>query len=87
MIMRQICSALFKSRLKNHRGDRLKRRLTGDQVALEDLQIKRKMLELMEESSKRNTDFMQQSNTNAANITNSIQEGFSMMREVMLKPA
>ncbi|XP_051233827.1 uncharacterized protein LOC127350831 [Dicentrarchus labrax] len=78
---------LLRARLNNHRGDRLKRKLTGDQVALEDLQIKWRMLELMEESSKRNMDCIQQINTNIANITNSIQEGFSLMRGLMLQPA
>ncbi|XP_060754292.1 uncharacterized protein LOC132865807 [Neoarius graeffei] len=77
----------LQARLNNHRGGRLKRRLTGDQAALEDLQIKRKMLELMEQSSKRNADVMQKINTNIANITNSIQENFSLVREGMLQPA
>ncbi|KAG8000838.1 hypothetical protein GBF38_018098 [Nibea albiflora] len=77
----------LQARLNNHSGGGLKRRLRSDQVALEDLQIKWRMLELMEEASKRNIDTMQQINTNIAKIANSIQEGFSLMREMMLRPA
>ena len=52
----------------------------------EDLQIKRRMLALMEENSRRNSDIMTQINTNIANITSTVQDGFSLMREILLQP-
>ncbi|XP_050956819.1 uncharacterized protein LOC127157624 [Labeo rohita] len=72
---------LLQAKLNSHRGDRLKRKVPTD-PAEEDLKIKRRMLELMEDSSRRNSDNMLQINTNIANITSSIQECFSFMREL-----
>lgn len=80
----QIFSAIFKAKLNSHRGDRLKRKVPTD-PAEEDLKIKRRMLELMEDSSRRNSDNMLQINTNIANITSTIQEGFSFMRELLFQ--
>lgn len=40
----------------------------------------------MEESSRRNADNMQQINTNIANITGTIQDGFALMRELLVQP-
>ncbi|KAK7177197.1 hypothetical protein R3I93_001242 [Phoxinus phoxinus] len=75
---------LLQAKLNSHRGDRLKRKVPTDQ-AEEDLKIKRRMLELMEDSSRRNSDNMLQINTNIANITTTIQEGFSFMRELLFQ--
>ncbi|KAA0701669.1 hypothetical protein E1301_Tti018523 [Triplophysa tibetana] len=69
-------------KLNSHRGDRPKRKILTD-PAEEDLQIKRRMLELMEDSVRRNSDNMQQINTNIANLTSTIQDGFSLMRELL----
>ncbi|KAJ8001170.1 hypothetical protein DPEC_G00188500 [Dallia pectoralis] len=62
----------------------LKRKVPTD-PAEEDLKIKRRMLELMEDSSRRDSDNMLQINTNIANITSTIQEGFSFMRELLFQ--
>lgn len=70
--------------MNSHRGDRLKRKVLTD-PAEEDLKIKRRMLELMEESARRNSDNMTQINANISNITNTIQEGFSLMREMLFQ--
>lgn len=53
--------------------------------AEEDLQIKRRMLELMEDSARRNSDNMQQINTNITHLTSTIQDGFSLLRELLLQ--
>ncbi|CAL9702249.1 unnamed protein product [Knipowitschia caucasica] len=76
---------MLQAKLNSHRGDRLKRKVPAD-TGQEELQLKRRMLDLMEESSRRNTDNMQQINNNIANITNTIQEGFSLMRELLVQP-
>ncbi|CAM4571979.1 unnamed protein product [Leuciscus chuanchicus] len=59
------------AKLNSHRGDRLKRKVQAD-PAEEDLKIKRRMLELMEDSARRNFDNMLQINTNIANITTAV---------------
>ncbi|XP_038123785.1 uncharacterized protein LOC119771735 [Cyprinodon tularosa] len=76
---------MLQAKLNSHRGDRLKRR-TPTETAEEDIQIKRRMLELMEQTSRRNQENIQQINTNIANITNTIQDGFSLLRELLLQP-
>ena len=48
------------------------------------MKINRRMLELTEESARAQTENMVQINTNIANIT--IQDGFSLMRELLLRP-
>ncbi|KAM9436417.1 uncharacterized protein Hap1MRO34_000864 [Clarias gariepinus] len=65
---------LLQAKLNSHRGHRLKTKVPTD-MAEEDLKIKRRMLELMEASSRRNSE-------NIANITSTIQEGFSFMKEL-----
>ncbi|KAI7800514.1 uncharacterized protein LOC130564420 [Triplophysa rosa] len=72
----------LRAKVNSHRGDRPKRKILTD-PAVEDLQIKRRMLELMEDSARRNSDNMQQINTNIANLTSTIQDGFSLMRELL----
>lgn len=78
------CSALFKAKLNSHRGDRLRRKVLTD-LAEEDLKIKKRMLELMEDSARCNSNNMLQINTNTANIISTIQEGFSLMRELLFQ--
>ncbi|XP_034055928.1 uncharacterized protein LOC117535528 isoform X2 [Gymnodraco acuticeps] len=74
---------LLQPKLNSHRSDRLKRTLPADHAVQEDIQIKRRMLGTMEQTSSRNADNMQQINANFASITSTIQESFSMMRELM----
>ncbi|XP_076144085.1 uncharacterized protein LOC143126047 [Alosa pseudoharengus] len=72
---------LLQAKLDSHRGDRLKRKAQADS-AEEDLKIKRRMLEL----ASSHAENMAQINTNMANITSIIQDGFSLMRELLLRP-
>lgn len=88
----------LQAQLSSRRGNRLKRKLPAEEDLLtkrrklhpdpaeEDLLMKRRMLELMEESSRRSAAHLQQINTNIANITHTIQEGFSLMRMLLLQP-
>lgn len=85
-VITSFCSCLFKAKLNSHRGDRLKRKLPADQALQKELQLKRQMVELMEESARLSAENMQQINTNIANITATIQEGFSLMRTLLHRP-
>ncbi|XP_030254162.1 uncharacterized protein LOC115570051 [Sparus aurata] len=76
---------LLQAKLDSHRGDLLKRKAQAD-PAEEDLKIKRRMLELTEKSARINSENMAQINTNIAYITSTIQDGFSLMRELLLRP-
>jgi len=80
------CSGLFKPKLNSHRSDRLKRTLPADNAVQEDIQIKRRMLGTMEQTSSRNANNMLQINANFASITSTIQESFSLMRDLMRPP-
>ena len=44
------------------------------------------MLKLAEESARSHAEHITQINTNIANITSTIQDGFSLMRELLLRP-
>ena len=70
------CSGLFKVQLNGHRSDRLKKKLPVDHAVQEDLKLKRRMVELMEQSQTRNAENFVQMNA-------TIREGFSLMREFM----
>ncbi|XP_057706797.1 uncharacterized protein LOC130924338 [Corythoichthys intestinalis] len=72
--------AIVRPKLSCHSIDRLKRK--QDQEILEDLQIKRRMLKLMEESSRRDADAMEQMITSIAKMSSTIQEGLALMKEV-----
>ncbi|KAK9969656.1 hypothetical protein ABG768_027813, partial [Culter alburnus] len=61
------------AKLNSYRGDRLRRKVLTD-LAEEDLKIKKRMLELMEDSARCNSNNMLQINTNTANIISTIQE-------------
>ncbi|XP_034079362.1 uncharacterized protein si:ch211-174j14.2 [Gymnodraco acuticeps] len=74
---------LLKAKLNSHRSDRLKRKCPADHAVQEDIKIKKRMLELMEQTSIRNADSMQQMNASIVNITSTIQDGFSLMRELI----
>ena len=75
----QKCSRLFKVQLNGHRSDRFKRKLPVDHAVQEDLKLKRRMVELMEQNQKTST-------RNAESfvlMNDNIREGFSLMREFM----
>lgn len=80
---RCICSALFKVNLDSHRTETPKRKPPPEPAELDDLQIKRRMLRIMERSERRSAENLQQINTNIANSTRMIQESLSLMREVI----
>lgn len=72
----------IQSKAEQPQGDRLKRKVPVATEEQEDLQIKRRMLELMEETIRCNSENMLQINTNIAIITCTIQDGFSLMRKM-----
>ncbi|KAK0150076.1 hypothetical protein N1851_009216 [Merluccius polli] len=73
-----------KARLYGHRGDRLKRNAPAEALSQEELQIKR-MLEIMESSERRNSENMQMVNSNIAAITDTIKDGFALLRTMLLQ--
>ncbi|KAM4628576.1 uncharacterized protein ACJ7VT_001052 [Polymixia lowei] len=77
---------MLQAKLNSHRTERLKRRLPAETAVQEDIILKKRMLELMEESARRNAENMQQINQNIANITCAIQDGFSLMRQLLVQP-
>ncbi|CAL8405068.1 unnamed protein product [Boreogadus saida] len=76
------------AKLDSHRKDRLKRKARPDPVAEaeEDRRMKRRMVELAEESAKSYAESTLQLNANIANICSTIQDGFALMREMMYRP-
>ncbi len=50
---------------------------------MEDLKIKRRMVVLLEESERRNTERLDKITKNIAAITDTIHEGFSLLRQLM----
>ncbi|KAK5925864.1 hypothetical protein CgunFtcFv8_021486 [Champsocephalus gunnari] len=60
--------------LNGPRSDGLRRKRPADRAVQEDLKLRRRMVELMEQTSIRNAERFQQ-------LNESIREGFSLMRE------
>lgn len=54
-----------------------------EDAAQEDLQMKRRMLELMREDQRLYTENMQMVNNNITAITNTIKDGFDLLRTVI----
>ena len=79
-----ICYALSKAKLNSHIGDRMKRKVSGEQ---EDREMKRRMLASMEESRRDNKDCLDRMNDSMAEITSTIKDGFALMRELYLQPS
>ncbi|KAF3854464.1 hypothetical protein F7725_022519, partial [Dissostichus mawsoni] len=67
---------LLQAQLNGHRRDQLKRKLPADHAVQEDLKINKRMVELMEQTSIRNADGMQQMNA-------TIRDGFSLMKDLI----
>ncbi|XP_028826763.1 uncharacterized protein LOC114785144 [Denticeps clupeoides] len=70
-------------RAKLNRGEKRRRNLPADPAVLEDLKIKKRMLDIMEQSERRACENLQQINLNVANITNTIQESLALMRDFL----
>ncbi|XP_033990667.1 uncharacterized protein LOC117486343 [Trematomus bernacchii] len=70
---------LLQVQLNGHRSDRLKKKLPVDHAVQEDLKLKRRMVELMEQNQKTSTRNAESFVLMNANI----REGFSLMREFM----
>lgn len=64
----------FKAELNSHRGDRLKRKIQRDPAVQKGLQIKRRMVNPLEESERHDTERLDKITGNIATTTNTIQE-------------
>ncbi|XP_012729945.2 uncharacterized protein LOC105934485 [Fundulus heteroclitus] len=69
-----------------HRPDKSKRRLNIDPAVQEDLQIKRRMVDLLEESGRRTAETMDKITKNMENMTNCIKEGIGLLARMMTQP-
>ncbi|CAL9693812.1 unnamed protein product [Knipowitschia caucasica] len=81
---------LLQAKLNGHRHDRLKRKLPAETQWLnaleEDQRVKKKLVDIMENSEKKANDNFAKI-TNTLNIlTTSIADGFSLLRQVMQPP-
>ncbi|XP_054626344.1 uncharacterized protein si:ch211-174j14.2 [Dunckerocampus dactyliophorus] len=74
---------LLQTKLNNHRKDRLKRKAPMEAAVQEDLQLKRRMIDLMEESERRNNENMRQLNCNIAAITDTLKDSLQLLRNMM----
>ncbi|KAK1884954.1 malate dehydrogenase [Dissostichus eleginoides] len=77
---------LLQAQLNGHRSDRMKRKLPADHAVQEDLKIKKRMLDLMEQTLSRNAASMDWMNTTMDNINSTIKGGLSLIRELMHAP-
>nr|XP_057945606.1 uncharacterized protein LOC131139747 [Doryrhamphus excisus] len=76
---------LLQTKVNNHRKDRLKRKAPMEPAVQEDLLLKRRMLDLMEESERRNNENMRQLNCNIAAITDTLKDSLQLLRSMMLQ--
>ncbi|XP_077433837.1 uncharacterized protein LOC144058978 [Vanacampus margaritifer] len=76
-------SALPRANPSNRHNSKLKRKSELDPEVLEDLQLKKRMLKLIEDSSRQSADAMQQITANISHLNNAIQEGFSLLRQLL----
>ncbi|XP_014913106.1 tripartite motif-containing protein 16-like [Poecilia latipinna] len=74
---------ILQAKLTGHRRDRLKRKVHSDPAVQEDLQIKRRMLELIEESEKYNKAKLDNLSVQMDKMLDSIDEGMSLLRTLM----
>ncbi|XP_030611184.1 uncharacterized protein LOC115798476 [Archocentrus centrarchus] len=75
--------AELEAKLSNHRKDRLKRKMHSDPAVLEELQLKRRMIDLLEESERRNSERLDKISENICNITSTIRDGFTLLGQLM----
>ncbi|XP_060769457.1 uncharacterized protein LOC132876169 [Neoarius graeffei] len=76
---------VFQAKLDSHRGDRLKKKAPADAAVQEDLQIKRRMLQLMEESEKRASEHLERVNNNIELVTSTVKNGFELLQTLVLQ--
>ena len=81
---------LLNSKLKCYKQEELKRKLPIDNqllsIAQEKLKIKGKLIFKMKEVDKENSNQMGRMMTNMERLTESIAEGFAMLRQILLSP-
>lgn len=79
---------LLNSKLAGHKQEKLKRKIPNDNQLLtcaqEELKLKKQMLESMEASDKECSENMNKMFCNIERLTNSIADGFALMRQVMV---
>ena len=80
---------LLNSKLKDYKQEKLKRKLPADSqmlgIAQEELEIKKRLIDKMEEADKENSTQTGRLMTNMDKLTGSIAEGFAILRQVMLR--
>ena len=80
--------SLLNSKLAGEKHEKLKRKLPNDSqlvtCAQEELKIKRQMLERMEVTDKQHAEYMNKMFANMERLTNSIADGFGLLRQIML---
>ena len=78
---------LLNARLTGHKREKLKRKLPVDtqllSVSQEELQIKKQLLEKMENMDKAYSNHMDKLTSNMEKLTGSISDGFALMRQIM----
>ncbi|CAB4033892.1 Hypothetical predicted protein, partial [Paramuricea clavata] len=81
---------LLDARLKGYRQEKLKRKLSIDSqllsVAQDDVEIKKRLIEKLDNMDKQQANNMSKLTSNMEQLTGSIIEGFAMPRQVMLQP-
>ncbi|XP_063052345.1 uncharacterized protein LOC134446989 [Engraulis encrasicolus] len=75
---------LLQAKLKGYKHDKLKRRCPENND--EDMELKRRMVNLMEKTQSANMDCMNKISANIGQLTSSITEGFSLLRQAMPPP-
>lgn len=77
------------TKLDKYKQEKLKRKLPVDMQLLscaqEDLEVKRKFVDRMDEIDKKYTDNMEKMAHNIGKLTESISEGFSLLRNMMFQ--
>ena len=81
---------LLDSKLKDFRQVKLKRKIPVDaqllDCAREDLQVKKKLVDQMEKLDKQHTENLTKLTGNMEKLTNSIADGFALLRSVLAPP-
>ena len=78
---------LFNSKLASHKYEELKLKLANDSwlvtCAQEELKIRKQTLERMEVTDKQHAEYMKKMFINMERLTNSIANGFGLLRQIM----
>ena len=82
---------LLDGKLRGHKQEKLKRKLSTDSqlltIAQEEMQMKRRLLDKMDCMDKEHSQQMARLNTSMEQLTGSIADGFAMLREMMQSSA